>query len=186
MFTTSTSATTLDSRLDAEFYHPSYLENEEMMKRCGIPLSTIKSMAAKLKCGPFGSSLHAEAYVESGIPFIHPTCFSSGWFDVAKTESITIQDHERLKSTQFNAPALVFTRVGTPCCGVVPEFVGPFNIHGDVIGLQCKPLIDAHFVYAFFHSSFGSIELQRYQAGSTRPRTNTDILSTIITLKPDP
>jgi type I restriction enzyme S subunit len=184
MFLSRTHAGDLDSRLDAEFYHPSFLENEERLHQCGVKLRTLTDVAAKLKCGPFGSSLHSNDYVQSGVPFVHPTCFSSGWLQIEKAERISIEDHRRLRSTQFIGPALVFARVGTPCCGVVPEAVGSFNIHGDVIGLQCKAAHDAHFVFSYFNSKYGSVELLRYQAGSTRPRTNTDILGTVLALDP--
>jgi type I restriction enzyme S subunit len=186
MFASRTALRALDDRLDAEFYHPSFIQNEVKLHNSGIKLATLRDVATKLKCGPFGSSLHSDAYVADGIPFVHPTCFSSGWLDIHKAEKISAEDHERLKSTQFHGPALVFARVGTPCCGVVPEMLHTFNIHGDVIGLQCKPNHDSHFVYSYFQSAVGKIELLRYQAGSTRPRTNTDILGTVLALEPNP
>jgi len=162
MFATRTSRTLLDRRLDAEFFRPSYLVNSERLQHSDFRTYTLSECSYKLKCGPFGSSLHASAYVNSGIPFIHPTSFSNGVFDELKVERIRSEDHSRLRSTMFQAPALVFARVGSPCCGVLPGKIGDFNIHGDVIGVQCNNRLDPHFGYAFFHSPSGNAELTRF------------------------
>jgi type I restriction enzyme S subunit len=119
------------------------------------------------------------------VPFVHPTSFSSGFFDGRKTEFITREDHQRLASTKFYGPALVFARVGNPSCGVVPSSLGEFNIHGDVIGVQCNSKLDPHFAFAFFGSETGYTELIRYQAGSTRPRSNTDTVASFVVIKPN-
>lgn len=183
MFTAKVKVPLLDHRLDAGFYHPAYVTNEQLLRSSGLLLEPLREAAFKMKCGPFGSSLHASAYVNNGIPFIQPVSFSRGSFDQAKIEYITEQDNARLASTAFEAPALVFARVGDPCCAVVPANVRRFNLHGDVIGVKCKGTYDDHFVCAFLHSSYGSKELRRYSAGSTRPRTNTDSLAEILVLQ---
>ncbi|MEI6514616.1 MAG: restriction endonuclease subunit S [bacterium] len=120
-----------------------------------------------------------------GVPFVHPTCFSRGYFDSAKLLTISAEDSDRLRSTEFKSPALIFTRVGEPECCVVPANLGRFNIHGDVIGVETASGSDPFFISAFYESRTGLIELRRYQAGSTRPRTNTDSLAETLVLQPD-
>lgn len=178
----------LRERLDADIYAPRFIEARARLTASGLVVSPLSSAASKVKCGPFGSSLHAEAYVadRGGVPFVQPTAFSSGEFSLDKAERISAADHARLASTRFTAPALVFARVGNTYCSSVPQSVGSFNIHGDVIGLQPCAGIDSEYVESFFHSPTGQALLHSIQAGTTRPRIGTSALASLPFLKPHP
>lgn len=179
MFVCRAERSTLTDRLDAESYNPDFLAAAAVLSASGLRVETVDAIAAKLRCGPFGSSLLASAYVANGIPFLSPTAFSGGVIIDEAIERITPSDHARLSGTAFTPPAVVFARVGHPHCTVVPERIGQFNLHGDVIGLLPVARVDARYLWAYFYSRQGGALLRQSQAGTTRPRINTPNLGRI-------
>lgn len=184
MFVSRPTAALIRGRLDAEAYNPEFLGAAEALSASGLPVESIDDVSERIRCGPFGSSLHASRYVENGVPFIAPVAFSAGHVDIDSVERISAADHVRLQGTSFRPPSILFARVGHPHVAPVPEAFGEFNIHGDVIGAKLSAGNDAHFLYSFFTCAHGSRLLRQAQAGTTRPRINTPDLAAIPVVRP--
>jgi type I restriction enzyme S subunit len=184
MFVSRPAAALIRGRLDAEAYNPEFLGAAEALSESGLSVESVDDVSERIRCGPFGSSLHASRYVEDGVPFLAPVAFSGGHIDIDAVERITKADHDRLQGTSFRPPTIVFARVGHPHVAAVPESFGEFNIHGDVIGAKLSDDNDAHFMYSYFTCAHGGRLLRQAQAGTTRPRINTPDLAVIPVVKP--
>ncbi len=65
-----------------------------------------------VQTGPFGAQLHAEDYVEEGIPLILIKNIKESGLDETDIPKITIEDAERLSRYRVRQGDIVFSRVG--------------------------------------------------------------------------
>ena len=69
---------------------------------------------SEIKTGPFGSTLHADDYVDDGVPIITTEHFKSGNLQNEKDglPQVSIIDYKRLMAYTLEEGDLVFSRVG--------------------------------------------------------------------------
>lgn len=70
---------------------------------------------ASIKTGPFGSLLHAEDYVDDGIPIVTTEHFKSGYLPVEKASLPQVSESDRARLEQYSAIEgdILFSRVGS-------------------------------------------------------------------------
>ncbi len=67
---------------------------------------------AEVRIGPFGSLLHAEDYIEEGIPLINPSHIIDGKIEPDNKQSVTQKKFEELKPYQLRINDIVVARRG--------------------------------------------------------------------------
>lgn len=165
MFVSRVSAARLSSqRLDADFYRPEFLKNEEKLltKKVGR-LGDIGHFFA----GPFGSLLPSNLYLEKGIPLFRVG--NVGQFEVLTDNFAHLAPHvhDELKTSEVRPGDLLVVKasVGEKICKV-PDWIPKANITQHIIGIRPNGAFDTDYVSAFLFSSFGVLQLQRYSLGS--------------------
>ena len=70
---------------------------------------------ASIKTGPFGSMLHAEDYVDNGIPIVTTEHFKSGFLPDEKAGLPQVSESDRARLEQYSAIEgdILFSRVGS-------------------------------------------------------------------------
>jgi len=165
MFVSRVSAARLSSqRLDADFYRPEFLKNEEKLltKKVGR-LGDVGHFFA----GPFGSLLPRNLYLDKGIPLFRVG--NVGQFEVLTDNFAHLAPHvhDELKTSEVRPGDLLVVKasVGEKICKV-PDWIPKANITQHIIGIRPNGTFDTDYVSAFLFSSFGVLQLQRYSLGS--------------------
>lgn len=171
----------LESRLDAGFYEPRYLELSERLKTLGaVPLKTIVS---KIACGPFGGNAIADdLYQDDGLLFIRPVNISSNVFDdssiVKVPEEVLVENGLKV----YDGDNLYFGRVGVPCVALIS---GRTSISPNIIIAQTKgSLAEPYYLSCFSSSRYGLSQLKRQLKEVAQPTTSTDAVKDLLVYVP--
>jgi len=134
--------------------------------------------ASVVQTGPFGAQLHADDYVDDGVPLILIRNVGDMRIDTTDIPMVSHEDAERLSMYRLEAGDIVFSRVGSiGKIALCTEREQGWLISGQMLRLKItNPLLHSYFAaYAFGCSSILTfVELQ--SVGSTRESINTDIL----------
>ncbi|MCL6452185.1 MAG: restriction endonuclease subunit S [Alicyclobacillus sp.] len=159
------------------------------MKDSGIPwlgevpahwdIVKISRVAVSIQTGPFGSQLHAEDYVDDGIPVINPSHLIDG--DIAPDPTCTVSPatKQRLIRHELMRGDIVFARRGEiGRCALVTE-----SAQGFLCGTGCfrlrlnSQIVDPAFVAFSFSTPWIRDWLLIQSVGSTMDNLNTGILA---------
>jgi type I restriction enzyme S subunit len=149
-------------------------------------VSKLAYLSLSLQTGPFGSQLHADEYIEGGVPLINPTDISNG--EVLENAKITVGEDvaERLSRHKLELGDVVIARRGEMGrAGLVRERnVGWLCGTGSLRArLDKTALIPEFLLYQF--SMRGVAEYLSLQSvGSTMDNLNTSILGRLPVIAP--
>ena len=104
------------SMLDKMFPKPGETEPEIRFAGFTDPWEQRKlGEVASIKTGPFGSMLHAEDYVDNGIPIVTTEHFKSGFLPDEKAGLPQVSESDRARLEQYSAIEgdILFSRVGS-------------------------------------------------------------------------
>lgn len=114
---------------------------------------TLNSVCRRITVGHVGSM--SSQYRPSGIPFLRSQNIRP--FSVSLDNVVFIDEafHASLSKSSLMAGDLAIVRTGYPgTAAVIPESLGSANC-SDLVIVRPGPEIDAHYLAAFFNSSFG-------------------------------
>ena len=133
-----------------------------------------------IKNGPFGSVLHAEDYVENGIPIVTTEHFKTGLMPSDKfgIPQVSNEDYIRLKGYRLETNDIVFSRVGSvdKNAHVGIEQNG-WLFSGRVLRVRPKYDIDSLFLHYALSTEAVKRDIRNRAVGQTMPSINTPILS---------
>lgn len=140
-----------------------------------------------IQTGPFGSQLHSEDYIESGMPVINPSHIQNGKIVPDYRCSIDKYNEIRLQRHKLTVGDVVFARRGEMgrCAEILSD-------DGYICGTGCLQIRFKDNALSAFFSSYLQTEfirdyLKLESVGSTMDNLNTEILSKIpIPLPPIP
>jgi type I restriction enzyme S subunit len=147
-------------------------------------LGTVSS----IRTGPFGSTLHAEDYVEEGIPIVTTEHFKNGSLPIKPfgLPQVSSEDYQRLKSYKLQSGDIVFSRVGSIDINAeVLKFQEGWLFSGRV--LRVRPNKQIQSTYLHYVLSTGAVKqtIRSRAVGQTMPSINTQILkNTRIVISP--
>ncbi|MDH2999549.1 hypothetical protein A1D23_05510 [Chelonobacter oris] len=134
---------------------------------------------SEIKTGPFGSTLHAEDYVENGEPIITTEHFKSGSLPRDKTNipQVSNKDYIKLKSYVLKVGDIVFSRVGSVDINALVSLENKgWLFSGRVLRVRPAPIIKSEFL----HYELGTTRVRNNvisrAVGQTMPSINTEIL----------
>ncbi|MPM50376.1 hypothetical protein SDC9_97115 [bioreactor metagenome] len=134
---------------------------------------------AEIKTGPFGSTLHAEDYVQSGIPIITTEHFKSGHLPESKdgTPQVSDEDYSRLKSYILKKGDIVFSRVGSvDINALVTTLQDGWLFSGRVLRVRSQKQFDSDYLHYLLDTLPVKNDIISRAVGQTMPSINTEIL----------
>jgi type I restriction enzyme S subunit len=132
-----------------------------------------------IRTGPFGSTLHAEDYVEEGTPIITTEHFKTGDLPEQKNgiPQVSAEDFLRLQSYVLKTDDIVFSRVGSVD---INALVTPFQIgwlfSGRVLRVRTDNNVDSQYLHYELSTSRAKNDVIARAVGQTMPSINTEIL----------
>ncbi len=134
---------------------------------------------AEVKTGPFGSSLHAEDYIEDGEPIITTEHFKSGVLPKNKigVPQVSNEDYSRLNAYLLQLGDIVFSRVGSVDINAhVTSNQKGWLFSGRVLRVRTANSIDSEFLHHELSTSRVKKSVVSRAVGQTMPSINTEIL----------
>ena len=132
-----------------------------------------------IKTGPFGSTLHADDYVENGTPIITTEHFKKGCLPIIKDglPQVSEKDRIRLHSYQLHKNDIVFSRVGSVDINAkVGEEQEGWLFSGRV--LRVKLFSDnSDYIHYLLSTKVVKDSIASRAVGQTMPSINTQILA---------
>lgn len=165
----------IEYRLDADYYKSEYLYNEELLRKCDLPVKTIREISNKIVDGPFGSDLLKSEYVEKGIPLFRVQNVTEEYIDMSDFVYINREKQNKLKRSKVQSGDLVITkagRVGTT--QVVPEEIPEANITSHLAKIELKKEYNPYYIAQLLNSKIGRLQIERQGIKSTKPELNID------------
>ena len=135
---------------------------------------------ATIKSGPFGSVLHAEDYVDEGMPIVTTEHFKSGNLPLSKNgiPQVSEDDYCRLKGYMLETDDIVFSRVGSVDINAHVEHVQQGWLFSGRV-LRVRPIKSVNSLCLHYVLSTESVkrDIRNRAVGQTMPSINTPILS---------
>lgn len=132
-----------------------------------------------IKTGPFGSTLHADDYINDGMPIITTEHFKSGQLPTVKDgiPQVSENDYCRLSSYILNINDIVFSRVGSvDINALVTPFQDKWLFSGRVLRVRPYAEIDSTFLHTLLETDSVRNDIISRAVGQTMPSINTEIL----------
>lgn len=140
-----------------------------------------RSAGPTVQTGPFGSQLHADDYVEDGVPFILIRNIGDRGLRSDNLPRISESDAKRLARYSLKEGDIVFSRVGRiGSCLLVTVNEEGWIISGQTLRLRLQnPDIDVRFLLNYLRSHAVQNFVSLASVGTTRESLNTKILLSI-------
>ena len=144
------------------------------MIKCGLICHLIQT-------GPFGSQLHAEEYVDDGVPLLNPMHYVDGL--VAPSLKMTVSDEKAadLNRHRLELNDVIVARRGAlgRCAVISPAAVGYLCGTGSAIVRLRTDRVDAHYFQLIFSSRNVQDALLQFSVGSTMDNLNTSTIANL-------
>lgn len=132
-----------------------------------------------IRTGPFGSTLHAEDYVEDGTPIITTEHFKSGELPEQKygIPQVSENDLRRLQNYVLKTDDIVFSRVGSvDINALITPFQSGWLFSGRVLRVGTDKSIDSQYMHYELSTERAKNDVINRAVGQTMPSINTEIL----------
>jgi type I restriction enzyme S subunit len=134
---------------------------------------------ADIRTGPFGSTLHAEDYVEEGTPIITTEHFKSGELPEQKygIPQVSDVDLRRLQNYILKTDDIVFSRVGSvDINALITPFQSGWLFSGRVLRVRSDKQISSQYLHFELSTERAKSDVITRAVGQTMPSINTEIL----------
>lgn len=154
-------------RIDAEYYDPFYLKNEEKLKS-----KRWKYLGELLKEKPqYGTTPSGGVFESSGVPFIRSQDFKDGFVEI--NQFCTIEFHNKNKKSTVLAKDILLAVVGATIGEVgIYMFNKEANINQNIARLRIDKE-NPFCIFSFMKTSFFINQLYRFNTGNAQPYLNT-------------
>lgn len=132
-----------------------------------------------VKTGPFGSTLHADDYVNDGMPIITTEHFKSGKLPTTKSgvPQVSTKDYQRLKAYLLKESDIVFSRVGSVDINALVSTVQDgWLFSGRVLRVRPDKEYSSQFLHYELETPRVKNDIAIRAVGQTMPSINTEIL----------
>jgi type I restriction enzyme S subunit len=143
-------------------------------------VSQLKFNTLEMQTGPFGSQLHAEDYVEGGIPLINPAHMIEGLIFPDPQVSVDEATWLRLKRHSLAAGDIILARRGElGRCAIISEEQDGWLCGTGSLKAKLTSRIDPEYAYLLISSKGVVSELSLESKGSTMQNLNTETLGRV-------
>ena len=161
-------ASDLETRLDAEFYLPVYLETIGRLKHCEWAYleelsDSIMSFGAYSLCNQID-------YRESGIPYLRAKDIRDGIVDFSEVLFIDSEANRLLWKSEISAETTLLTMSGTVGNSSVAtsEMTYPLNSSQDIAKIRTNKRLSSYYLSVFLQSGYGKRQTARLPIGSVQ------------------
>ncbi|WP_220463769.1 restriction endonuclease subunit S [Sediminihaliea albiluteola] len=151
-------------------------------------VSQLKFNTLLMQTGPFGSQLHAEDYIQDGVPLVNPAHMKDGKIIPDSQASVDQDTWHRLERHQLSPGELVFARRGElGRCAVVTEAQKGWLCGTGSLKAKLNAKLLPEYAYLLVTSKGVVSELSLESKGSTMENLNTETLGRVrLPLPPPP
>lgn len=160
-------------RLDSSFFEKRFINLRQVTNKW----KRLDSYAKSIVCGPFGSNLLNDNYVEQGIPMIRPFNLRNCRVDEGDVALLDDSFVEDSKLKTFGAGALMFARVGEIGAGI--SLYSKATISPNIIAAELGGGIDPFFVSIFANTKYGREQLESGMKIVAQPTISTDSIRSL-------
>ncbi|MCQ2011156.1 restriction endonuclease subunit S [Sporolactobacillus sp. STSJ-5] len=135
---------------------------------------------SEVRTGPFGSTLHADDYVENGTPIITTEHFKNGLLPTNKVSipQVSKEDVIRLQGYVLHTGDIVFSRVGSvDINAVVTEYHHGWLFSGRVLRVRTNYDLSSEYMHYELSTERVRNDVISRAVGQTMPSINTEILN---------
>ena len=141
---------------------------------------------ADIQTGPFGSQLHKEDYVETGIPIVTVEHLGNRVFTEQNLPRVSDSDKARLIKYTLSTGDIVFSRVGSvDRCSYVDKSHDGWMFSGRCLRVRPTELVDSLYLYYYFCLEETKQFIRNIAVGATMPSINTKLLGEVEIALPD-
>lgn len=143
-------------------------------------VAQLKFNTLEMQTGPFGSQLHAEDYVDDGIPLVNPAHMIEGKIVPDYRVSVDSETWKRLNRHQLKEGEIIFARRGDlgRCAIVTKEQEGWLCGTGS-LKAKLNHCLSSEYAYLLITSDGVISELSLESKGSTMENLNTETLGRV-------
>jgi type I restriction enzyme S subunit len=143
-------------------------------------VSQLKYNTSQMQTGPFGSQLHAEDYIQGGIPLVNPIHIINGRIIPESNCSVDSKTYERLARHKLHTGDIIFARRGElGRCAVVREEQDGWLCGSGSLRATLLDRLSPEYAFMLISSSGVRSELALESRGSTMDNLNTDTLGRV-------
>lgn len=143
-------------------------------------VAQLKFNTLEMQTGPFGSQLHADDYVEDGIPLVNPAHMIDGKIVPDSRVTVDLKTWERLNRHQLNIGEIIFARRGDlGRCAIVAEEQKGWLCGTGSLKAKLNKRLAPEYSYLLITSNGVISELSLESKGSTMENLNTETLGRI-------
>ncbi len=157
----------IEGRIDPNFYGNHFRENKIKLNRAKNKVVLFKEIINEFSGGPMGFHLHTYDYRDTGIPVLRIGNLKEMYLN--KDDSfifISQEKHVELKNSKIKVGDLIFSKAGKVGeISIVPEGFGEGNLNQALSRISLKNNVNVEYVYIFFKSAIGSLQIQRFGGG---------------------
>lgn len=143
-------------------------------------VAQLKFNTLEMQTGPFGSQLHAEDYVDDGIPLVNPAHMIDGKIIPDYRVSVDSETWERLSRHQLKEGEIVFARRGDlGRCAIVTKDQEGWLCGTGSLKAKLNHRLTPEYAYLLITSEGVISELSLESKGSTMENLNTETLGRV-------
>ncbi len=169
-----TSFSELTNRMDAEYFHPTYIGMEKLLKGIAKNQSfqtvPLRDLSIRIKKGIF--SILKSDYTKKGVPLIRVSNIKNLTVDKEELTYISEERNEKEQKTCFYPKDIVISKGGMYVgqVALIPPSMPKANISQDVIGLSVKSKNALpEYICVYLNSRFGQWWFGRNRSRITQP-----------------
>ena len=161
-------------RIDLNYYHPKYTKIMELLEKAAkyYDVKQLGEIADISRMLGFEEDCLVR-YVPQGVPFLQVQNIKEFKIDHAKVKFIPMEAHKKLVRSQLRPNDIIVTitgRVGT--VAVVPSQMGECNLSKENARIRIRDeRVSPDYVAVYLNAGLGKKLLEKWNSGSTRPRT---------------
>lgn len=154
----------LESRFDAEYYQPEYLEIERLINKIKknklFDVKSLKDITLDIRKGIF--YILASEYVEEGIPFIRVSNLKHPLLDDSELVYISEERNKENIKTCLSPGDLAISKSGyLGLVSIIPPHIKKCNVSQDVIAVKMRKEYISEYVLCFLLTKYGKKQLER-------------------------
>jgi restriction endonuclease S subunit len=158
-----------DLRIDPEFYQPKFMNNDKIIS--GITSDKLGAIADII----YGTTPQDGRFEESGISFIRSQNFSDY---IVSNDFVFCSEKFHLEHSGSKCcnGDLLFAAIGATIgsFAIIPPWIKEANTNQNIARVRINnSKYKAEYVWAFFLSRYGQLQLERYPTGNAQPYLNT-------------
>lgn len=143
-------------------------------------VAQLKFNTLEMQTGPFGSQLHAEDYVDDGIPLVNPAHMIDGKIVSDSRVSVDKKTWDRLNRHQLKTGEIIFARRGDlGRCAIVTEEQEGWLCGTGSLKAKLNERLVPEYSYLLITSDGVVAELSLESKGSTMENLNTETLGRV-------